>query len=453
MKIIKYLVFLMLLSSPSFAADHFVWDEAPGPTHDGTSWTSAWTDLPSSFVRGDTYYVAGGSYGGHDFDTTANGQTISIIKASAISACTEADGWQAAFATDQAVFSATLTIDTSDWLFDGVTGGGPGSWDSGHGIAFKDGSALHLVILATDNAIDNIVFRHIEFTNEAGPEDGGQDQDQIYSFEGVDDIEISYCYLHDCPCDFMQVGHDWDTMLFEYNYVENGWIGSSEDCHPDVFEYGVRVGTASNWTFRYNKFYNIAANYLWGAHANSTLSGVKIYGNLLQDVGCSNGIVSGLSSGGVITGMRFYNNTMVHNGYGARTKIGFEKFNGGTDNLAYNNIWYDSYVTPSISLATCGYNASDDTLSGSNNIEITGAVFSDYSGGDFTLSGTFPEGWGGTTLSDPYDYDRLSDPAVERGADGVWDYGAYEYDEGGVTEPATISRGTLQRGIRTGFSD
>ena len=48
------------------AANHCVRAGATG-ANDGSSWADAWTDLPGTFTRGDTYYVAAGAYGPHAF--------------------------------------------------------------------------------------------------------------------------------------------------------------------------------------------------------------------------------------------------------------------------------------------------------------------------------------------------------------------------------------------------
>ena len=43
-------------------ANRYVREAAAG-ANDGTDWTNAYTTLPASLTRGDTYYVADGAYG------------------------------------------------------------------------------------------------------------------------------------------------------------------------------------------------------------------------------------------------------------------------------------------------------------------------------------------------------------------------------------------------------
>src|SRR3989304_8100596 len=67
---IKVLLFLVisatLFVSPLFAASHYVRSGASG-SGNGSDWTNAYTTLPSSLIRGDVYYVAGGTYSGRTF--------------------------------------------------------------------------------------------------------------------------------------------------------------------------------------------------------------------------------------------------------------------------------------------------------------------------------------------------------------------------------------------------
>ena len=44
------------------AANHYVRQGAGGS---GGDWTNAYSDLPSTLTRGDTYYVADGTYSSH----------------------------------------------------------------------------------------------------------------------------------------------------------------------------------------------------------------------------------------------------------------------------------------------------------------------------------------------------------------------------------------------------
>ena len=58
----KRLLLVLLFCTPVQAANHYVRAGATGSA-DGTDWTNAFTDLPATLTRGDTYFVADGTYG------------------------------------------------------------------------------------------------------------------------------------------------------------------------------------------------------------------------------------------------------------------------------------------------------------------------------------------------------------------------------------------------------
>src|ERR1700754_1598691 len=53
------------------AANHYIRAGSTG-AQTGNDWSSAWPALPSTLVRGDTYYIADGTYSGRTFSTAAS---------------------------------------------------------------------------------------------------------------------------------------------------------------------------------------------------------------------------------------------------------------------------------------------------------------------------------------------------------------------------------------------
>src|SRR6478672_8702003 len=75
-------------------ATHYVRQGASG-TGTGDDWTNAYPNLPGTLTRGDTYYVADGSYGNPVFDDPESGTLVITIKKATITDHGTDTGWQA----------------------------------------------------------------------------------------------------------------------------------------------------------------------------------------------------------------------------------------------------------------------------------------------------------------------------------------------------------------------
>ena len=122
---------LLLLVTPSLAhaANHYVRAAASG-TASGNDWTNAYTDLPAALTRGDTYYVAAGTYGIHTFGDTASGTTVITIKSPTVTDHGTGTGWSDSFvgqatfvgpASPVAVGFAIFYFTTGYYTIDGVS--------------------------------------------------------------------------------------------------------------------------------------------------------------------------------------------------------------------------------------------------------------------------------------------------------------------------------------------
>ena len=116
-------IWLIVAAASANAATLCVKQTATG-AGTGADWSNA---LGANFTpaRGNIYYLADGTYGGKSWTTATSGTTlITIRKATAGDHFTET-GWTAADGDGAASFTS-WDISSSNWLFDGVTGGGPG---------------------------------------------------------------------------------------------------------------------------------------------------------------------------------------------------------------------------------------------------------------------------------------------------------------------------------------
>ena len=102
--VIPWCIFLALMFvSPAvcFAANHYVWCGAGG-SGSGNDWSNAFTDLPVSLVRGDTYVVAGNSvcrYNFHLFNDAVSGTSVITVRKANAAQDSGVAGWQSSFET------------------------------------------------------------------------------------------------------------------------------------------------------------------------------------------------------------------------------------------------------------------------------------------------------------------------------------------------------------------
>jgi hypothetical protein len=93
-------VTLSLLGSTASAATHYVRPGATG-ANSGADWSNAWTAMPSSLTRGDTYYLADGSYGYRTFSDNASGSAYIYIKKATVADHGTATGWNYSYGADR----------------------------------------------------------------------------------------------------------------------------------------------------------------------------------------------------------------------------------------------------------------------------------------------------------------------------------------------------------------
>jgi hypothetical protein len=172
-----------LPTSPSApAASLYVWCAAIGAGN-GSEWTDAYTDLPSSLVRGATYYVAGStscSYGPHTFNDAVSGTSVITIEKATATNSGNVAGWRASFGTAPAQWStigsngASWFIEQDYYNFEGSYGTWPPHAGT-FGFLFNappstTGRTGRYIFLATVPAetgqtLSNINLDHVEMNN------------------------------------------------------------------------------------------------------------------------------------------------------------------------------------------------------------------------------------------------------------------------------------------------
>ena len=437
---------LMLLANAD-AATRYCRAGATG-ANNGTDWTNAYTTiaaLETHLIRGETGYVADGDYTNATCNTPVSGTTVITIKKA-----TEADhgtdtGWSSTYGDGQAVFTGSVKFDSSYWVFDGITGGGPGSWKTGFGFRINSPKGWGPAVWVNNGT--NINVRHVEMHGNGGGDDTGPDNDGLSVYPGCHNVTLSYAYIVDvgrCPMIITA-----NNALVEYVYTST--FESTGADHSEVLSawYGLD-GTGnpgiSNLTVRWSVF-----TYFEGTGGLLTKgNGVYIYGNVFYRTN-SNTMPHGFHGKWdqkPIHNLFAYNNTYI-DPYPISPffRYGPVSGEGSISNVNIRNgiLYLDAaWDSGNFSNVTHNYNhfagITGTTVAGeANGSSSSSNPFVNYPAENFGLTAAAAAGMpAGETLGPPYNVDMFGNT---RGADGKWDRGAIEYVESGpdVTPPLVFS--------------
>lgn len=418
----------------SEAASRYVRPGASG-TNSGSDWVNAYTSLPATLVRGDTYYLADGTYAAYTFDDANSGSTlITIKKATATDHGTDS-GWLSSYGDGQANFSGSLNIYADYYLFDGQ--GRNSNWATG-GV---DQYGITTGNIRLDNGGgtggDNLAFRYMDI--HGGGRDTGRGDDVIYGLTSNSNITFQYCALRDSDRTIFLTRGTPTNWLVEHSYIARN--ASSAAIHGEIMS-----STASNtMVWRYNVIEDPEGTAVWAFINGGTATKWQVYGNVIfHSPTYSREGISGViyvandaSNNNTLNNLEFYNNTI----WGVKGLYSGVVIQSGTNNLVYNNIWYNNVRTNN-SGPTFGWNwyyntnADSDNTSTKQTCTTNCNLFADATNKNFRLTRATNAG---VTLPAPYNQDM--DGKI-RGADGVWDRGAYEL--GSTTTPTLPAPSNLR---------
>ncbi len=425
-RICPYLVLLLsLLAIPgvSLAANHFVRAGATG-LGNGSDWNNAFTALPATLIRSDTYYIADGSYSSYVFDDAASGTAVITIKKATIANHGTDIGWNNTFGDGQAVFSPDIEFKTSNWLIDGQT---RTDRKSGHGFKINNSPAVARTLLLT-GAVSNITLRYVEVAGDGS--NSGNCFRQFYSIGGASDITIEYSYFHDSS-NVHILSADMNGLVLRHNTFRLNH--SDAGCHGESI---ADQGT-DNVEIAYNHFEEIEGTgvivVLNRGGPTISADNWRIYGNVFDN---SDGVLT--YGDGAITCINneacnnwyIYNNTFVGNTNNSRISLAKST---GTNRQIYNNLWYNCTRADHSGAYTADYNyyiLSTFNPGEEPNIQTSPTTnpFVDSAQKNFHLARATNAG---LILSVPF---NLDPEGIIRGSDGNWDRGAFEFG-GTVTRP------------------
>jgi hypothetical protein len=435
-----------------------------GASGDGSSWSSALDDLPGTLVRGNTYYMAAGSYAARTFSTAASGTTRIIIKKATTSDHGTDTGWDAGYATGQVVFGYPLTFTTGYFTIDGQEGSGTDA--SSYGIALSKRSTAtspsNLVQIGTGTqTITGLEFRHIAAVNW----DNAHDIEKIaWNQSGqatVSDITWSHIYTRYGQNSIKLLGVQ--TATIEYLFVEDPF--SSAAHHGEVVNIRSLFSQPSrDITVRYSEirewvgtgcivFNNATTNDYAG-------DGVYIYGNTLGpcgDASGGNGYITS-TSGAYATDVYVYQNALIGDDGVNPPWLAMRNSTGGTGSnlVARNNVLYNldaSIVDAGSAVWDADYNAyysCSDVPTETHSVVASGNPFVDGANWDVRLVGGSSAIDGGVALESTYAIDAAGNT---RGVDGAWDIGALEHQSGTSSPDApTLTSATAQTAYSVALS-
>ena len=461
----KLLTVLAACPSIAMAADHYVRADATG-TGNGSDWNNAFATLPAILVRGDTYYVAEGSYGSYSFDDPVSGATYIHVKKATPTSHGTNTGWSDTYGDEPANFTS-WDIASKYWVLDGQVGQWAGSV---YGVpalpnhvpyGFRvirnttaNGASLIRSGSSGGEAVTNVTLRHVEAAYTNTPRQigaWGANQDCLSSRTA--DLTVSHAWFHDCGRTAM-ISTNRDNVVIEYSVLErNGHaaaagveLGGSSEHSEIAAMWGHPLHTSKGPTgivFRNNyirDWRSTGGIMVMGSDAQS----ITLYGNVFSttgywtttDTGNSNGVLNGLDSSQTINAIvRAYNNTFVDVDHGANVfTAGDYSVREVKNNLFCNVSGFQGQI---LSVGASGPSRSHNwyfnsgTQSESNIQYGTGDPFVDRANGDYQLLDASDAG--DTSIGALYNTDP---DGVSRGGDENWDRGAFEFVEGFVSIPS-----------------
>jgi hypothetical protein len=439
-------ILLAIFSSSAFAANVCVGSSATGDGS-GNDWNNqaAWNNVTLS--RGNTYYLADGTYGSKTLSTAESGSSYIYVKKATTSSHGSSTGWQDSLGDGVALFdTASLTVSTGYWDIDGVRGGGQGSWTSGHGIAFSSNAGTAIEYLNISSGVGYLFFRHLVFFQIGDTTTGTARANAFYNSGDLNNTTIEYCYIYNIG------GLPWlfrggAGNIIQYNYT--GDICGMSVADPNQHCEALVMHSMSDLHFRYNYIGECPSSGGFVKNNTNTSSDVRIYGNVF-----TNGFPINCNSG-PCDNWRIFNNT-------------FQAFGGGpwggdgtkTGWLTYNNIMYNSSsfsaVGPyswlsKVSGGQCSSGAdstSNATVRYPNNCDLFPETSDPFVNSSLSTPEAFKlaapiSGWSGynvclldaCTGEKKYNIDLFGNT---RGAGGVWQRGAFEFVGGGISAPKTL---------------
>lgn len=396
-----YLLTIFAVISLTFvapaAADYYVRAGAGG-NGSGSDWSNAFSALPSSLVRGQTYWVADGSYGSYTFDDSQSGSTYITVRKATVADHGTDSGWSSSYGEGIASFGK-IDFVSGYYIIDG-------NKSPGYGFTVINAASAQNIGIGykVNMIINNITLKSVSV------DCGGRAGARAILIHGSTNVTMDNIELANCDNDLlsMELAHQ-TTLKNSYLHTrKNAGVGT----HGDAFE----IWGCDDFVMENNRIDWDGQQVFWGGYSRANNNG-KFFGNTFYG-GNTSGKGLHANSSALFSGrFEIFNNT-------------FANLNICTDwaNKAdfRNNIFYGCNTRPNVG-SSHSYNYYEPGFGPTESTKQEGGnPFVNFAGENFQLAEATNAGdasIGTTFKTDPEGYTR--------GADGNWDRGAYEYASGG----------------------
>ena len=390
---------LLILLFPSQAQAAYYIRAGSSGTNSGSDWNNAYISVPATLIRGETYWIADGSYGSYTFNDPVSGSNYITIKKATISDHGTNIGWESIYGDGQAEF-IDLKIETNYFIIDG-------NENAKYGIKINSSSTVAALQLLYAG---HITIRGLEIDLIGAPSYAPSGR-CILTKQG-NDITLQHINAHHCLNDGISIGGYGaitnltidDMWLHDRRFYTQG-----SPIHGDAVEIW---STSSNVTIKNSVFdWNGQILFFGG---DSSISNFYIYGNVFTGGSAAKGLHPHDTASG--SGLYVYNNSFYNCG-----STGMDLSSAFTG-VAKNNVFYDVNGVGFGNL-THDYNYFETGNShGEAHQQVGGNPFINAAGYNFKLSAA--TNGGDSSIGAVYGTDQVG---KIRGGDGVWDRGAFEY--------------------------
>jgi hypothetical protein len=405
-------------------------------------------------TRGDTYYIATGTYAGRVFNTPESGTSLITIKGATVAEHGADIGWSASMSVDtrdggsQAVWTGTFHFSTSYWVFDGAVHGtltDAAPWNftkSAYGFKIgattTDPGSRVFEIYNTAATITDITLSNIVATSANATGSGGSCPGQTYfiatndSTRSVNNLHMRYLFAENYENTVWATspGPTHAGWIFERSISYRGY--SDSNCHGE--DLNNNYGKILDWTIRYNWFEaRSSGTATITAGLNGEVGNYYIYGNVFKDQQAGNGVIACVWGSGTVY---LYNNSFINSPLPSGGPwLGGDAIRCTLSGEAKNNVLYSMHANVGDGVsATFDSNAffSATYPVGTNQYNAAGSPFASTVPFDARLLAPVASAMTAgvaiaNTAGQTFNVDVRGSA---RGADGKWDRGAIEFGSG-----------------------